>query len=481
MSDFDQLAVEQGNGSPSEKIPAELAFEEVVKNRTAPPCSLNDFMDYLLYVEHNAECLQFFLWYCDYIQRWSKLLPRQKALSPVWDPDKARRSARFITYSHKRARSDKMSKILSIMEMNQPPTQQMTDEPQEEGGSSSSRKSTSSSRSSRTSSSSSSSYASSILSPTESVKADWQPFTIQPFRDEVTRIGRHYLADSAPRQLDSRLLNSKDRQNCLQAVQHTTHPSALLPAFMATEAHLRSHSHPNFVRWSRANSNRSRIIFLRLLSTFLILTGLALDITLILSRQSHFLRILCLILWWPGSTVLLSSLRGVCVFLHFHGARQLRPWEQAFDGSDEEKGVVQVQVDVDVDIDDMEKEKEKDYGFHRQHSRKDTAASNLTTNTTVSVSSVSSRVDPLRKASLQTFGPRNDDHNSPEWSWVKLYGQKPMLQRVYEKEAETVAVQNKGIRLLQDRAVFFAILWGGVVASILTVGSLFIPAGNMFL
>ena len=74
-------------------------------------------MDYLCYVEHQAEPLQFFLWYCDYIQRWSQLLPRQKASSPRWEPDKAAEPAsRFITYSHKRARSDKMSKIISIME-----------------------------------------------------------------------------------------------------------------------------------------------------------------------------------------------------------------------------------------------------------------------------------------------------------------------------------------------------------------------------
>lgn len=75
-------------------------------------------MDYLFYVEDSAEPLQFFLWYCDYIQRWSNLLPRQKALSPIWDPENgAEHRSRYITYSHKRARSEKMNKIISIMEM----------------------------------------------------------------------------------------------------------------------------------------------------------------------------------------------------------------------------------------------------------------------------------------------------------------------------------------------------------------------------
>lgn len=82
------------------------------------PCSLSDFMDYLFYVERNAEPLQFFLWYWDYIQRWSNLLPRQKALSPPWDPEKAMEPpSRFIKYSHKREQSLKMNKILTIMEM----------------------------------------------------------------------------------------------------------------------------------------------------------------------------------------------------------------------------------------------------------------------------------------------------------------------------------------------------------------------------
>lgn len=76
-------------------------------------------MDYLFYVEQSAEPLQFFLWYCDYIQRWSNLLPRQKALSPpVWDPENSSESrSRYITYSHKRANSEKMNKIISIMDM----------------------------------------------------------------------------------------------------------------------------------------------------------------------------------------------------------------------------------------------------------------------------------------------------------------------------------------------------------------------------
>lgn len=79
-------------------------------------------MDYLFYVEQSAENLQFFLWYRNYVQRWSALVPRQKALSPAWDPERAGEppaASRFIRYSHRRATSDKLNKIMSIMEIDQ--------------------------------------------------------------------------------------------------------------------------------------------------------------------------------------------------------------------------------------------------------------------------------------------------------------------------------------------------------------------------
>jgi len=41
-------------------------------------------MDYLLYVAHDAESLQFFLWYRDYCRRFDALEPAQKQLSPEW-------------------------------------------------------------------------------------------------------------------------------------------------------------------------------------------------------------------------------------------------------------------------------------------------------------------------------------------------------------------------------------------------------------
>jgi hypothetical protein len=43
-------------------------------------------MDYLVYVEHNAENLQFYLWYKDYVRRFDTLSEGEKVLSPEWIP-----------------------------------------------------------------------------------------------------------------------------------------------------------------------------------------------------------------------------------------------------------------------------------------------------------------------------------------------------------------------------------------------------------
>jgi hypothetical protein len=46
-------------------------------------------MNYLKYIEHAAENLQFFLWYRDYCVRWESLPESEKALAPVWTAEQA--------------------------------------------------------------------------------------------------------------------------------------------------------------------------------------------------------------------------------------------------------------------------------------------------------------------------------------------------------------------------------------------------------
>ena len=46
-------------------------------------------MNYLIYIEHAAENLQFFLWYRGYLQRFNQLPASEQALAPVWTPEQA--------------------------------------------------------------------------------------------------------------------------------------------------------------------------------------------------------------------------------------------------------------------------------------------------------------------------------------------------------------------------------------------------------
>ena len=46
-------------------------------------------MNYLIYIEHAAENLQFFLWYRDFAKRFSELPSNERSLAPVWTAEQA--------------------------------------------------------------------------------------------------------------------------------------------------------------------------------------------------------------------------------------------------------------------------------------------------------------------------------------------------------------------------------------------------------
>jgi hypothetical protein len=46
-------------------------------------------MNYLKYIEHAAENLQFWLWYRDYVTRFSNLPPTERCLAPEWTVEQA--------------------------------------------------------------------------------------------------------------------------------------------------------------------------------------------------------------------------------------------------------------------------------------------------------------------------------------------------------------------------------------------------------
>ncbi|KAK1970510.1 hypothetical protein LY78DRAFT_627968 [Colletotrichum sublineola] len=405
-------------------IPSQLAFEEVIRNNTASPCSLNDFMDFLVYVEQDAEPLQFFLWYCGYIHSWTTgLTPEERVLAPRWDPDRGR------TPRPQERRANNSSKVSSILDM----LDEESDRRVSKAGNSRHKRNNAS-------------LAAKFPHPTMAVieeerdeedreATDFQAEPAsQPFRADINAITNHYIVLDSPRRLN---LTKDDRNAVLAATATTTHPSALLLAFEKAEAILRGKLHPDFIRYSMANANRATTRLLRFLGFLLLFLGLAADAVLVLSPVSRYYRLLSMPLLFAGFAILVAALDGVSLSLYLARKRQIRPWEAP---------------------DDLE----AGTGAEKHHRRKATPES------------VAGAVDPLRKQSLQTLGPANVFSGE---DWVDAYERRRWWQLVFERKSGS---QNQHLRILQHGVVLGAVLWATLTTAGIGVGSIFIPSHNMF-
>lgn len=134
--------------------------------------------------------------------------------------------------------------------------------------------------------------------------------TIQPFREEVSRIIAIYVADGAPRQLN---LSAKERAVLLHALANTTHPSAFRDVVHTIEWSLRHQAHLNFIRWSICNGNRPRVTFARGLGVAGIMGGLVAAILITLSNAGRGWRALSAIGFMIGVATLIAAWKGMCV------------------------------------------------------------------------------------------------------------------------------------------------------------------------
>jgi hypothetical protein len=271
--------------------------------------------------------------------------------------------------------------------------------------------------------------------------------TIQPMREETNRVIRHYLTFNAPRELN---LSHKDRALCLHALQHTTHPSAFLPALKVTNAALRGQSHPNFIRWSICNGNRPRVFFVRTMGISNTLFGFLIAVLLTLSKVSRWWRIFAGLQWFLGITTLVAAYKGLCIIMHSTHARNLRPWEQLYDVEITEEGrnsfssTAQRRIQMASRIGDYDESTTKEDG--------------------------SSFCSP----SMQSFGPKNSFDDE---LWIEHYNKKPLIRKVFDK---TTWTQDETLRILQDRIVLGAICWSLTFTIPLTAVFVALPKGNFY-
>ncbi|CAO1599519.1 hypothetical protein XANCAGTX0491_003241 [Xanthoria calcicola] len=424
-----QKYVEKTKECKSE-IPPDLSFERIISNKALPPCSLQDFIDYLAYVTNDAENLQFYLWLVDYHQRFRNAPPEETALSPKWNFDDPQSSPRHSGNSNYSAigGSDKTLSILGVKDFDAIEEEDISNASLIED---------------RSGGDQPSPYTATLgtLKFAEIPLAESKPpdghqrrsNNPQPFRLEINRVITHYIAPGAPRELN---ISHKDRAAVLYALRRTTHPTAFHPVKKVLDLTLRNQSHPNFVRWSICNGNKPWTIFLRTFAVCNIIVGFAIAILLTLSHVSRWYRILAALEWWFGITNLIAAYQGLCVLLLWRHTREVRPWEmdeqgRRYGGSDEEAAL--------------------------RHSK-------------VLYEETKSRW-PVK---MELFGPPNTWDQA---TWMDRYGMKSVFKKTFEKEVPT---QEQGLHLMQNRIVGQAEAWALIITIPLTIFFTALPKGNLY-
>ncbi|KAI1261650.1 hypothetical protein F5Y18DRAFT_196410 [Xylariaceae sp. FL1019] len=314
-------SLKSGQSGSSTGIPDALAFDKIINGGTCPPCTVRDFMNYLIYIEHSAENLQFFLWFRDYEKRFHLAPISETVLAPEWTPtmedetiariqrDAADKARRDVTIAAEIFKGTDFEKASDVVESRDP--------------FSTPRHSEAADSASFLSGSQGLSYRSQASDAFAAAGAK-QPFTIQPFRSEINRVISTYFVDNAPRQLN---LSSREQKAIVRALSYTTHPSAFHTLSRNIETGLRRQAHPNFVRWTICNGNPARVTFARGLGVGTILLALIGSIILTLSSAGRGWRALLALLWVVGIATLITAWKGMCVVLHGLHHRHVRPWE----------------------------------------------------------------------------------------------------------------------------------------------------------
>lgn len=250
---------------------------------------MQDFLDYLVFVAHDAETLQFYLWLRQYRQKFDQLVPADQELSPVWGvdgvvPPQSSWSGTVV------GADEKLGTPSGSVNRRGPP------------------------RSPR--------------APTSDDVSASLLYEIQPLRQEVEQAVRTYLAAGAPRELN---ISSHERMRVLEALQHTTHPSAFRCIEEMVESLLRHQSYPNFVRYAICNGNKPRIVAIQILSfIFIVLATLGI-VAMVLSSISRWYRIALLPLMLFGVVGIITAARGLCLILTVQRSQNAKQYQ--FDDS----------------------------------------------------------------------------------------------------------------------------------------------------
>lgn len=215
-------------------------------------------------------------------------------------------------------------------------------------------------------------------------------------------------------------LSAREQKATLQALAHTTHPSAFRISARSVENSLRRQAHPNFIRWSICNGNPARVFFARALGVGTILLATLAALILALSSAGRGWRALAAIGWVVGIATLMAAYKGMCVVLHGMHHRHVRPWELFVEGESESGG------------------------------------------------------RGLEKESFDTFGSGNSYEDAP---WVVQYEKRNVVRKVFDRE---VWIQEPALRQIQDTIFIQSMLCALLGAAVLSAIFVGVPAGRYF-
>lgn len=123
------------------------------------------------------------------------------------------------------------------------------------------------------------------------------------------------------------------RAAALSALATSTSPEHLRPLADHVYALLRNCSHRNFVRLGVSNGTYETVCVATGLGIALTLAGfLYVLLRALLGNHSRFEAFGAWPMWWLGTTLVMSGLRGSCFFLLLFTRRQPLPWERLDDG-----------------------------------------------------------------------------------------------------------------------------------------------------
>ncbi|KAI9744514.1 MAG: hypothetical protein M1818_002043 [Claussenomyces sp. TS43310] len=417
-------SLRSGSSNVCAGIPDALSFDRIVEGGTCPPCTIRDFTDYLRFVERSAENLQFFIWCRDYEKRFKKAKTTDIALAPEWTQQQQDAAVQATRFKPRSSKGDDVVELfkgtdfenraqVTVSDMKDPfatPPRTPAENPKHPWEHHSTRLSE---NNSIYTVSNSDSYRQ-VAREAFNAAGLRQPFTIQPFREEIDRIIAIYFVHGAPRELN---ISAREKSALLQALQYTTHPSALRPVQKSVEYSLRRQAHPNFVRWTIRNGNGPRVLFARALGVSLILAGFITAILVTLSKAGRGWRVIAAVGWLCGISTLIAAWRGMCVVLHGFHHRHLRPWEL---------------------FQDSESEVE------------------------------------MKKTSFDSFSSSNSYEDEP---WVVKYEKRNCLRKIIDRE---VWIEEPALRKIQDTIFLQSLLAALIVTIILIAVFVPVPSGKLY-